>query len=502
MGESPGGGVLPTPESTSIEVMAHLKAGKCTTVELIGHYLQVLETTGRDLGAAVEVHSDSALAAAKESDARRASGKPLGKLEGVPFTAKMNISTAEGTTDAASGMLRGFTANEDSTAVARLRAEGAILVGKSNCDEFAMGASNESSHHGVVHNPWDRDRVPGGSSGGAAALAGSFGWAFHLGSDTGGSIRQPAAFCGATGLKPTWGRVSRRGLVAFGSSLDQIGPLTRDARDAQLVLSVMEGRDPLDATSQDFDSVKTPAETSTETTTETISMKRIGLVSEGLTDAIDPEIRQRTLEVTEQLKNMGHEVVEVSLSTLSKANACYQVIATAEASSNLARFDGIHTGQRVESEDLEELYSKSRRQGFGAEVRRRIMLGTFVLSSGYIDAYYGKAQQVRHEIRQEILSALDTVDSLMMPVSPFAPFKIGERVSDPLALYACDILTVTANLAGVPAVAIPCGFDSGGLPIGLQWMGKHGDDHRLLDLATSLQDQDDAWRGLPPGGSQ
>ena len=490
MGESPGSGVLPAPESTSLEVMAHLKTGKCTTVELIRHYLNFLNTTGRDLGAAVEILPDSALAAAEESDARRASGKPLGCLEGVPFTAKMNIATREGTTDAASGMLRGFAASEDSTAVARLRAEGAILVGKSNCDEFAMGASNESSHHGVVHNPWDRDRVPGGSSGGAAALAGSFGWAFHLGSDTGGSIRQPAAFCGATGMKPTWGRVSRRGLVAFGSSLDQIGPLTRDARDAQLVLSVMEGRDPLDATSQSFNS------------SETSSMKRIGLVSEGLTEAIAPEIRQRTIEVVEKLKKMGHEVVEVSLGTLSKANACYQVIATAEASSNLARFDGIHTGQRVESEDLEELYSKSRRQGFGAEVRRRIMLGTFVLSSGYIDAYYGKAQQVRREIRQEMLSALDTVDSLMMPVSPFAPFRIGERVSDPLALYACDILTVTANLAGVPAVAIPCGFDSEGLPIGLQWMGKHGDDHRLLDLATSLQDHDNSWRGLPPGGSQ
>lgn len=481
---------LPPPEATCHEVLDHLHAGKCTTVDLVSRYLGYLDTTGRELGAAIEIHSESALAAARESDARRDAGKAIGRLEGIPFTAKMNIATEVGTTDAASGMLQGFAAAEDSTAVSRLRAEGAILVGKSNCDEFAMGASNESSHHGVVRNPWDRELVPGGSSGGAAALAGSFGWAFHLGSDTGGSIRQPAAFCGATGLKPTWGRVSRRGLIAFGSSLDQIGPLTRNARDAQLVLSVMEGKDPLDATSQSFDSANP------------VPVKRVGLVTEGLSDAIAPEIRQRTLEVVEQLKSLGHEVVEVSLSTLSKANACYQVIATAEASSNLARYDGIHTGQRVAADELEELYCKSRRQGFGPEVRRRIMLGTFVLSSGYIDAYYGRAQQVRSEIRQEILSALASVDALMMPVSPFAPFRIGERISDPIALYACDILTVTANLAGVPAVAIPCGFDSAGLPVGLQWMGKHGEDQRLLALAATLQDQDDSWRGLPTGGAQ
>ncbi|MAJ28338.1 glutaminyl-tRNA synthase (glutamine-hydrolyzing) subunit A [bacterium TMED181] len=476
---------LPAPEATCLEVLEHLESGKCSTEDLIGRYLQFLETTGRDLGAAVEVFHESALEAARKSDARREAGSSLGLLEGVPFTAKMNIATDEGTTDASSAILKGFVAGEDATAVARLRSEGAILVGKSNCDEFAMGASNETSHHGIVRNPWDIERVPGGSSGGAAALAGSFGWAFHLGSDTGGSIRQPAAFCGATGMKPTWGRVSRRGLVAFGSSLDQIGPLTRDAKSAQRVLRVMEGKDPLDAT------------TAESLQAETGPVKRIGLVSEGLADGVDPEIRQRTLEVADQLRSLGFEVVEVSLPTMSKANACYQVIATAEASSNLARYDGVHVGARISADDLQDLYCKSRREGFGEEVRRRILLGTFVLSSGYIDAYYGKAQKVRGDIRDEILNTLESVDALLMPVSPFAPFRIGERVSDPLALYACDILTVTANLAGVPAVAVPCGSDSEGLPLGLQWLGKPGEDHRLLDLAASWQETDESWRQLP-----
>ena len=479
---------LPDPGATSHEVLAHLQSGKCTTKALISEYLNFLETTGKRLGAVVEVFSQSALQEAEASDARRMAGETLGVLEGIPFTAKMNICTEEGTTDASSAMLAGFEAGVDATVVQKMRSAGAILVGKSSCDEFAMGASNESSAHGVVRNPWDESRVPGGSSGGAAALAGAFGWAIHLGSDTGGSIRQPAAFCSATGMKPTWGRVSRRGLIAFGSSLDQIGPLARDAKDCQIALEVLQGSAPLDATSLSFsESSKEP-------------IRKIGWIRQGFGEGIDASIREQVEAARSILEKDGIEFVEVSLPTMAQANACYQVIATAEASSNLARYDGIHVGKRLSSNDLEELYSSSRSSGFGAEVRRRILLGTFVLSSGYIDAYYGRAQSVRQEIREEILSALDDVDALMMPVSPFAPFKIGERIDDPLALYACDILTVTANLAGVPAVAVPCAFDNEGLPVGMQWLGKHGDDHRLLQLASLWQELNDTWKSVPQGG--
>ncbi|OUU22745.1 MAG: glutaminyl-tRNA synthase (glutamine-hydrolyzing) subunit A [Planctomycetia bacterium TMED53] len=483
---------LPPQSATCLEVLDHLAAGKCSAEQLLTSYLDYLETTGRELGAAVEVFRESALDAARESDARRKNGDRVGLLEGIPFTAKMNISTIEGTTDASSSILEGFKSGADATVVSRLKNQGAILAGKSNCDEFAMGASNETSVHGVVKNPWSHDRVPGGSSGGAAALAGSHGWAFHLGSDTGGSIRQPAAFCGATGLKPTWGRVSRRGLIAFGSSLDQIGPLARDAADVRRVLEVIEGADELDATS-------VACERDTAESVASDPVRRIGLVSEGLSEGVDEDIRERIRESAKRLGSAGYEVVEVSLQTLARANACYQVIATAEASSNLARYDGVHIGQRVPAENLDQLYCGSRSSGFGEEVRRRILLGTFVLSSGYIDAYYGRAQQVRAEIRQEILTVLEDVDALMMPVSPFAPFCIGERVSDPLALYACDILTVTANLAGVPAIAVPCGSDETGLPMGMQWMGRHGEDQRLLQLAESWQSLDDSWRKLPTG---
>jgi len=482
--------------ATCLEVLNHLAAGKCSAEDLILAYLEFLETTGRELGAAVEIFRDSAVEQAQRSDTRRAAGTEIGLLEGIPFTAKMNISTREGTTDASSAILKGFKSGEDATVVARLRSQGAILVGKSNCDEFAMGASNETSVHGVVRNPWDHARVPGGSSGGAAALAGSHGWAFHLGSDTGGSIRQPAAFCGVTGLKPTWGEGRRGGeLIAFGSSLDQIGPLTRDAADALRVLEVIEGSDELDATSSGFSPVSNDS-------AAIDPVRKIGLIAEGFSEGVDESIRHRVRDSAKQLESRGYQVTEVSLPTMARANACYQVIATAEASSNLARYDGIHIGQRVSSDDLEELYCGTRRNGFGEEVRRRILLGTFVLSSGYIDAYYGKAQQVRAEIRQEILAALDEVDALMMPVSPFAPFQIGERVSDPLALYACDILTVTANLAGVPAIAVPCGRDESGLPMGFQWLGRHGEDQRLLQLASDWQSVDDSWRELPTGANR
>ena len=478
---------FPPREATVQETQQWISDGHCSSQQLVSGYLQFLEGKGRELGAVVETFSAEALEAASASDERRKIDALLGPLDGIPFTVKMNITTVLGTTDASSSILAGFQAGEDATVVRRLLAAGAILVGKTSCDEFAMGASNESSCHGVVGNPWDRSRVPGGSSGGAAALAGCHGWAFHLGSDTGGSIRLPAAFCSATGLKPTWGRVSRRGLIAFGSSLDQIGPLARDANDCSLVLDCIEGADPLDSTSlHRHEESRQP-------------IKKVALVSEGFGAGIDDSITAAVRSAAEVMEQRGIEITEVSLPQLHAANACYQVIATAEASSNLARYDGVHVGCRVEGEDLQQLYERSRRAGFGVEVRRRILLGTFVLSAGYRDAYYSKAQAVRDLIRQGVDSALEQVDALLLPVSPFPPFTIGERIDDPIALYACDILTVTANLAGVPALALPCAFDEVGLPIGMQLMGARGSDHRLLQFGQQWQHWTAHHRDLPVG---
>ncbi len=480
---------FPPREATVQEALQWISEGRCSSHDLVSRYLDFLETEGKELGAIVETFEAEALAAAKLSDKRREQGELLGPLDGIPFTAKMNITTAVGTTDASSAMLVGFEAGEDATVVRRLLGGGAVLVGKTSCDEFAMGATNETSCHGVVANPWDRSRVPGGSSGGAAALAGSHGWAFHLGSDTGGSIRLPAAFCSATGLKPTWGRVSRSGLIAFGSSLDQIGPIARDASDCALVLDCIEGADPLDSTSlHQLDESRDPIE-------------KVALVSEGFGSGIDDSIREAVRAAAQEMEQHGVEVTEVSLPQLHAANACYQVIATAEASSNLARYDGIHVGSRVAADDLQLLYEKSRRAGFGVEVRRRILLGTFVLSAGYRDSYYSRAQAVRDLIREGVDHALEQVDALLLPVSPFAPFPIGERIDDPIALYACDILTVTANLAGVPALALPCGFDEAGLPIGMQLMGARGSDHRLLQFGQQWQQWTAHHRDLPVGGA-
>ena len=486
---------LPPIDATVGEAQQWLADGHCTSRQLIDGYLEFLEGGGRELNAVVEIFNESAQQAADQSDQRRAQGQCFGPLDGIPFTAKMNITTQLGSSDASSPMLRGFKAQEDATAVRRLRAAGAVLVGKTSCDEFAMGASNETSSHGVVSNPWDRERVSGGSSGGSAALAGSHGWSFHLGSDTGGSIRQPAAFCNATAIKPTWGRVSRRGLIAFGSSLDQICPIARDAVDCQSVLQVIEGHDPLDSTSL-------RQSTSSQQKISQPKIGRVALISDGLGPGIDASIASAVRSAAQQMASQGIEIIERSLPHLEAANACYQVISTAEASSNLARYDGVHVGVRGQSEDLQQLYETSRHQGFGSEVRRRILLGTFVLSAGYQEAYYNRALAVRDLIRQGIDQVLEDCDALLLPVSPFAPFPIGERIDDPLALYACDILTVTANLAGVPALALPCAFDEQQLPIGMQLMGAHGSDHVLLEFGQRWQCWNDEHRALPQGGTR
>ena len=479
---------FPTDGATSLQYRHALLAGDFSAVEGIGAYLERLKAIDGQLSALTEVFEEQALAVAVECDRRLAGPEAARPLEGIPFTAKSNIATFEGITDASSAILAGYRAPEDATAVARLRRAGAILVGKTRCDEFAMGSSCETSIHGPTVNPWDHQRVPGGSSGGAAALAGAHGWGFHLGSDTGGSIRQPAALCGATGHKPTYGRVSRWGLIAFGSSLDQIGPLCRDARDAAAVLAQMEGVDPLDSTSHD------PPSTAGKKT------RVIGVPKECFPEALSPTVEARVREAIDSLEGMGLEIREVSLPHTAVANACYYVIATAEASSNLARYDGIHIGRRKESDHLQSIYEESRAKGFGAEVRRRILLGTFVLSAGYQDAYYRRALAVRDRIREDFDRAFEEVDALAYPVTPDTAFRVGEHITDPLALYACDILTVSVNLAGVPGVSVPCGLDPQGLPVGLQLVGPRGGDRELLALARQFQEgtehhQQVRWKG-------
>lgn len=469
-----------------------IAAGEIGVTAALEPFLRQLERIDDRVGGLLESFPDQAMKCAREADQRLAGGAPARALEGVPFTAKGNICTRVGSTNAGSQLLRGFRSPYDATAVARLLEAGAILVGKTNLDEFGMGSSCENSSFQPTRNPWDLERVPGGSSGGAAALAGALGASFHLGSDTGGSIRQPAALCGATGFKPTYGAVSRYGLLAFGSSLDQIGPLARTAEDCELIVRVMSGADPFDATS-----LSEPLETST-------GQRRLGIPREYFVDSIDAEVRERVLAGIQTLEQLGYEVREVSLPHTEYANACYQVISTAEASSNLARYDGVHYGVRAEaasatadSTPLTALYRESRGQGFGAEVRRRVLLGTFVLSAGHCEAYYQRALRVRTRIREDFERVFEEVDALVCPTSPIPPFRLGERVTDPLALYACDILTVSANLAGIPGVSIPCGSDEDGLPVGLQILGPAGGDLGVLAIAQEFQSETSHHELLP-----
>jgi len=474
---------------TALALRDAIARGERSVRESVLSAIADLEGADRVTGALSDRFFAEALAEAEAADRRLAAGERARPLEGIPFTAKGNIATRLGRTHAGSRMLAEHRAPEDATAVTRLRAAGAILAGKTHCDEFAMGSSTENSALGIVRNPWDPERVPGGSSGGAAALAGAVRGCVHLGSDTGGSIRQPAAYCGATGMKPTYGTVSRSGLVAFASSLDQIGPLARDARDAAAFLAVMSGRDPLDATTR----AVAPAEI-----LEAPPPRRIGVPRDYLGAAIEPETRAAVLAAIEALRADGAAVTEVDLPTTPYANACYQVVSTAEASSNLARYDGVHIGRRASSPaGLADLYARSRAEGFGAEVRRRILLGTFVLSAAAQEAYYRRALRVRRRIADDFARAFAAVDLLVAPTSPFPAFRLGERVTDPLALYACDILTVGANLAGIPAISLPGGRSRAGLPLGLQILGPWGGDGAVLALARRFQELTGHHRELP-----
>ncbi len=436
--------------------------------------------------------SEEALEKAKEADEKIASMDEIPTLFGLPIAIKDNISTKGIRTTCSSKMLENYIPPFDATVIEKLNKQGYILTGKTNLDEFAMGSSTENSAFFTTKNPWDLERVPGGSSGGSAAAVGAGIVPASLGSDTGGSIRQPAAFCGVVGLKPTYGRVSRYGLVAFASSLDQIGPITRTVEDAALLLNVIAGKDPKDSTSDDV-----PVPDYTSFIGKDIKGIKIGLPKEFFIEELNPQIKEAVLNAAKELEKEGAELVEVSLPTTKYAIEAYYIIAPSEASSNLARYDGVRYGYRTpEYKNLEEMYSKTRDEGFGAEVKRRIMLGTFALSSGYYDAYYLKAQKVRTLIYQEFMNVFKEVDIILTPTTPDVAFKIGEKTDDPIQMYLSDIFTVSVNMASLPGISIPCGFKDN-LPIGMQLIGKPYDEGTILQVAHAYERMHDFYKKFP-----
>ena len=452
---------------------------KTTATALAEAHYRKIEAEDAEIGAYLALSKDRALAKASEIDARVAKGEKLPPLGGVPVAIKDVIVTLGVRTTAGSKILGNYLPPYDATAVARLEAAGAVVLGKTNCDEFAMGSSNENSAWRPVHNPRDRTRVPGGSSGGSAAAVAADMSVVALGSDTGGSIRQPAAFCGVVGLMPTYGRVSRYGLIAFASSLDRIGPFGKTVKDAATVLGLIAGRDLMDATS-----TERPVPDYVRELEKPVRALKVGVAKEYFGEGLDPEVRAAVEAAIQELAKLGCEVVPVSLPHTKYAIPTYYVVATAEASSNLARFDGVRYGYRVSgAHNLSEMYRRSRDQGFGPEVKRRIMLGTYALSAGYYEAYYLKAQKVRTLLARDFEEAFRKVDAIVTPTSPTPAFKLGERVNDPLAMYLADIYTVTADLAGIPGISVPCGTTKERLPIGLQILGKHFDEATILRLA-------------------
>jgi aspartyl-tRNA(Asn)/glutamyl-tRNA(Gln) amidotransferase subunit A len=454
-----------------------------TATALAEAFLKKIDDDDPKIGAYLSTCRERALAKAAAIDALAGRGDPLPPMAGVPVGIKDVLLTKGLRTTAGSKILENFIAPYDCTAVARLEQAGAVVVGKMNCDEFAMGSSNENSAYKQVHNPRDLTRVPGGSSGGSAAAVAAGTAVATLGSDTGGSIRQPASFCGVVGLKPTYGRVSRYGLIAYASSLDNIGPLTKSVKDAAIVLRQIAGRDPMDSTS-----AEAPVPDYVQELDKPVSGLRVGIPKEYFGEGLDAEVRAAIEAAIQKLAALGCEVVPVSLPHTSYAVPCYYIIATAEASSNLARFDGVRYGHRAQDvRTLSEMYRRSRNEGFGAEVKRRIMLGTYALSAGYYDAYYLKAQKVRTLLAGDFDEAFTKVDAIVTPAAPTAAFRLGEKVDDPVSMYLADIYTVTANLVGIPGISVPCGNTSSGLPVGLQIQGRHFDESTILRLAHAYE---------------
>jgi aspartyl-tRNA(Asn)/glutamyl-tRNA(Gln) amidotransferase subunit A len=510
---------MPLIDLTAVELLAKLSAGEVSSVELTRAFLDRIEAVDNQVKAFLRVDSAAALERAEEIDGRRKAGKPLGRLAGLPVAIKDLLCTVGEPTTCASRMLEDFRPPYDATVIAKLKAADAVLIGKTNMDEFAMGGSNENSAFFPTRNPWDLSRIPGGSSGGAAACVAARMAPLSLGTDTGGSIRCPAGLCGITGLKPTYGRVSRYGLVAFASSLDQIGPMAKTAEDAAILLEVLAGHDPMDSTSLDR-----PVPKYSETVRKPLENLRIGLVREHFGEGLDAEVKAAVREAVRVYESLGATVKELSLPHGKYAVATYYVIAPCEASSNLARYDGVHYGHRTdekamaaeleaESRELQKagesdrgakldnalirMYRRSRAEGFGAEVKRRIMLGTYALSAGYYDAYYRKALQVRRLIAGDYERAFGEVDLIMGPVTPTPAYKIGEKVDDPLSMYLFDLYTVSTNLAGIGGMSIPCGFSSSGLPIGLHLQAPPLAEERLLRGAYMFQQATD-WHARQP----
>ncbi len=468
---------------TLAQIQEALASKSISSFELTRNHLDRIEAVDGRVQAFNSWDEEDCLRQAEAADERRAAGNLKGSLDGIPVGLKDVIAVKDQPLTCSSRMLERFVSPYDATVTSRLKNAGAVLLGRLNMDEFAMGSSTENSAFKTTFNPWDTSRVAGGSSGGSAAAVAVGELPVSLGSDTGGSIRQPASFCGVVGLKPTYGLVSRFGLVAFASSLDQIGPFARTVRDAGQVLQVIAGHDPRDSTS-----IETAAPDFSANSGESKGPWKLGVPREYFAEGLDPEVKEAVQAAIDWYADRGCEIEEVSLPHMHLAIAVYYIIATAEASSNLARYDGVRYTRRSDrAEDAVDLYYKSRAEGFGEEVKRRIILGSYVLSSGYYDAYYLRAQKIRTLIRQDFTNAFDRVEALLTPTSPFVSFKAGEKTRDPLVMYLSDIYTISANLAGIPGISLPCGFSTQGLPIGLQILGKPMGEANLLAIAHSFE---------------
>jgi aspartyl-tRNA(Asn)/glutamyl-tRNA(Gln) amidotransferase subunit A len=491
------GAMLMLQRLTISELAGKLARKECSAREVMRSYLAQIERVDGAIHSFISYDAADALAQADQADAALASGDTHARrpLLGVPIAVKDVIAVKGQPLTCGSKILGKFISPYDATVIERLRAAGALIFGRLNMDEFAMGSSTENSAFGVTRNPWDHSRIPGGSSGGSASAVAAFECPASLGSDTGGSIRQPAALCGCTGLKPSYGRVSRYGLVAFASSLDQIGCFTRDVADAATMLEIMSGVDHRDSTS-----APQPVPAYTSQLGGGVKGLKLGVAKEYMVGGLHPEVKAGVDAAISQMQKLGAEIVEISLPHTEYAIATYYIVATAEASANLARFDGVRYGARVEGPDPLRMYSNTRGSGFGPEVKRRILLGTYVLSSGYYDAYYVRAQKVRTLIRNDFLKAFEKVDAILTPTSPIPAFPIGEKAQDPLQMYLIDIFTISANLAGICGISVPCGFTrEPKLPIGLQLLGKPFGEETILRVARAYQESTAWHKEAPPG---